>query len=155
MFLALGVLTASARALGEVAKRLNQPSVVVEILAGILLGPTVLGYFAPDWLVFLFPPEGPNAIVLHGFTTVAIALFLLVAGVEVDLSSIWKQGRSAITVGISGVLAPFGLGFGLAWFFPQWSGDASITTPLIHALFIATALSISALPGGWSRSGDG
>ncbi|MCB2145384.1 MAG: cation:proton antiporter [Deltaproteobacteria bacterium] len=146
MFLALGVLIASARALGEVARRLNQPSVVGEILAGILLGPTVLGYFAPDWLMFLFPPEGPNAIVLHGFTTVAIALFLLVAGVEVDLSSIWKQGRSAVTVGIAGVLVPFGFGFGLAWLFPQWTGYASVTTPLIHALFIATALSISALP---------
>lgn len=146
MFLGLAVLIASARALGEVAKRLNLPSVVGEILAGVLLGPTVLGYFAPDWLTFLFPAQGPNAIILHGFTTVAIALFLLVAGVEVDLSTIWKQGRAAITVGTTGVLVPFGLGFGLAWLFPQWSGHAPATAPFIHALFVATALSISALP---------
>jgi Kef-type K+ transport system membrane component KefB/mannitol/fructose-specific phosphotransferase system IIA component (Ntr-type) len=146
MFLGLAVLIASARTLGELAKWLGLPSVVGEILAGILLGPTVLGFFAPRWFALLFPSTGPNATVLNGFRIVAIALFLLVAGAEVDLSTIWRQGRSAITIGLASVAVPFGLGFVLARCFPQWLGYEQGASPLIHALFIATALAISALP---------
>jgi Kef-type K+ transport system membrane component KefB/mannitol/fructose-specific phosphotransferase system IIA component (Ntr-type) len=146
LFLGLGILISFARILGEISRRSNLPSVVGEILAGVLLGETVFGYLAPQWFATLFPAEGPNAIVLHGFTTVAVALFLLVAGVEVDLSTVWKQGRAAIMVGLVGMLVPFGFGFGLAWFFPQWSGHAPGTPPFIHGLFIATVLSVSALP---------
>ncbi|WP_419657355.1 PTS IIA-like nitrogen-regulatory protein modulated sodium/hydrogen exchanger [Desulfosarcina variabilis str. Montpellier] len=146
LLLGLGILIGFARTLGEVARRFNLPSVAGEILAGILLGPTVLGSLAPHWLTVLFPGQGPNAIVLHGFTTVAVALFLLVAGVEVDLSTIWKQGRTAITVGLVGMLVPFCMGFALAWWLPQWAGHAPGTPVVIHALFIATVLSVSALP---------
>ena len=61
MFLALGVLLASARILGETARRFNQPAVLGEILAGILLGPTIFGALAPEWSAFLFPPSGGGA----------------------------------------------------------------------------------------------
>jgi Kef-type K+ transport system membrane component KefB len=146
MFLGIGVLIASARGLGEIARRFNLPSVVGEILAGILLGPTVLGTFAPHWLAFLFPSDGPNAVVLNGFTTLAISLFLLVAGVEVDLSTVWRQGRASIAIGVAGVVFPFAFGFSAAFLFPHWLGYEQGTLPLIFSLFIATALSISALP---------
>jgi Kef-type K+ transport system membrane component KefB len=146
MFLGIGVLIASARTLGEIARRFNLPSVVGEILAGILLGPTVCGYFAPRLLALLFPSQGPNAIVLNGLTTLAISLFLLVAGVEVDLSTIWKQGRATIMIGFASVAFPFAFGFGAAFLFPNWLGYEHETTLLIFSLFIATALSISALP---------
>jgi Kef-type K+ transport system membrane component KefB len=63
LFLGLGILIGFARTLGEISRRLNFPSVVGEILAGILLGPTVFGYLAPHWFAFLFPGESPNAIV--------------------------------------------------------------------------------------------
>ena len=71
MFLALGILLAAAHVLGEVAKRLHQPAVVGEILAGMLLGPTVLGTLAPNWSTFLFPLQGRGALVLQGLTTLA------------------------------------------------------------------------------------
>lgn len=144
--LSLAVLLASARLLGELAKRLNQPAVLGEILAGILLGPTLLGTLAPGVGEFLFPQQGDGALARDGLMVLAITLFLLVAGMEVNLSSVWRQGRLAISVGMAGIVAPFALGFGTAWLLPQQMGIASGTDPLIFALFIATALSISALP---------
>lgn len=145
-FLALGILLASARLLGEIAQRLHQPAVLGEILAGILLGPTVLGAFAPAVSTSLFPMQGPVAIGIDSLTTLAIALFLLVAGMKVDLSTVWRQGRSALTVGITGIAVPFFLGFVSAWFAPQLLGSEPGTNPMIFALFFATALSITALP---------
>lgn len=146
MFLALGLLLSAAHFLGEVAKRFHQPAVVGEILAGVLFGPTVLGMLAPDWNAFLFPVQGRGALILEGLTTLAITLFLLVAGMEVDLSTMWRQGRTASTVGAAGMLGPFGLGFLAAWLAPQRFGWEQQTELAIFALFFATSLSISALP---------
>jgi Kef-type K+ transport system membrane component KefB/mannitol/fructose-specific phosphotransferase system IIA component (Ntr-type) len=146
MFLALGTLLATARCLGEVARRFHQPAVVGEILAGILLGPTVLGALLPAWQSWLFPVHGRGALVFEGLTTLAIALFLLVAGMEVDLSTMWRQGRIASTVAVAGMVVPFGLGLLTAWAGPQFFGWEQDTSAFIFALFFATALSISALP---------
>jgi Kef-type K+ transport system membrane component KefB len=146
MFISLGVLLAAARILGELAKRFEQPHVLGEILAGILLGPTVLGTLAPDLTLWLFPTQGPNAIFFQGFTTLAVVMFMLVVGMEVDLSLLWRQGRSAITVSFSGILFPFGLGFVVAYLYPGFFGSQVGANHLAFALFFATALSISALP---------
>lgn len=146
LFLGLGVLLAAARIFGEMARRLHQPAVLGEILAGILLGPTLFGTLAPDAFAWIFPQTGNVAIAMSGFTTVAIALFLLIAGMEVDLSTIWRQGRAALTVGVMGIVIPFALGFGAAWAAPRILGGEADADPLIFALFFATALSISALP---------
>ncbi len=146
MFLALGSLLAAARVFGEVARRFNQPAVLGEILAGIILGPTVMGTLFPHFLNTLFPSEGPVAGVMQGLTTLAIVLFMLVAGMEVDLSTVWRQGRAAFSVGLSGMFFPFVLGFLVAWFWPQRLGKDEGVDLLIFALFMATALAISALP---------
>ena len=146
MFLALGVLLGAARFLGEFAQRFHQPAVVGEILAGILLGPTVLGTLLPEWNAYLFPREGVNADVLEAIATLSIVLFLLVAGMEVDLSTVWRQGRVALKVGIAGMIVPFLLGLAAGWAVPQSLGRELHVSPGIFALFLATALSISALP---------
>ena len=73
MFLSLGTLLATARLLGELAQKLGQPTVVGEMLAGILWGPTCLGTLAPGLTETLFPSTGSNAVVLHGLTTLSIA----------------------------------------------------------------------------------
>jgi len=88
LFLSLGVLLCVAHVLGELAQRLRQPSVLGELIAGVLLGPTVLGSIAPGLSEFLFPLQGANAIALDAIATLAIGLFLLVAGMEVDLSTV-------------------------------------------------------------------
>ena len=146
MLLALGVLLGTARILGELAQRLHQPTVLGEMLAGILLGPTVLGTIAPAWNEFLFPRQGPNVVALDAISTLAIVLFLLVAGMEVDLSTAWKQGKLALKVGSAGVVVPFLLGLVAALIMPTVLGRTADADPLIFALFLATALSISALP---------
>lgn len=146
MFLSLGILLATARVLGEIAQALHQPGVVGELLAGILLGPTVFGRLAPEWQELLFPSSGPGAVAFTGLTTLAITLFLLVAGMEVDLSSAWRQGTTAIKVALAGMLIPFLIGFVAAWSVPKLMGADPNADRLIFALFLATALSISALP---------
>ena len=146
LFLSLGILLASARILGEIARKLQQPAVLGEIIAGIILGPTVLGTLFPDCHALLFPSEGGVKIALDGLTTVAIALFLMVAGMEVDLSTAWRQGKAALVVGVLGIIIPFSLGFSCAWFFNGLLGRGSDQDELVFSLFFATAMSISALP---------
>ena len=147
LFLALGLLLATARLFAEIAKRFNQPMVLGEILAGVFWGPTIVGTLAPHLSSYLFPTQGGGALVLDGMMTLAITLFLLVAGMEVDLSTVWRQGKTAIAVSLAGIIGPFGVGFAAAWFFPQLiGGQAGGENALVFALFIGTALSISALP---------
>ena len=146
MLLALSALLGVARVLGEVAKRFKQPAVLGEILAGVVLGPTVLGWVSPTAFAFLFPMTGSVAVALDGLTVLAITLFLLVAGMEVDLSTIWRQGRVAMTVSVTGLVFPFAVGFLAAIAVPKLMGRHAEADPLVFALFFATALSISALP---------
>lgn len=146
LLIALGVLLGAARLLGELARRLRQPAVIGELFAGILLGPTVLGAIAPGISASLFPREGPLPIVLHGLTTVAITLFLLVAGMEVDLSTIWRRRKAALSVGIGGMVVPFVLAFIAAWFGRDVMDRGEDAPGLTFTLFVATAMAISALP---------
>jgi len=146
LLLALGILLLSARTLGEVAKRCNLPAVIGEIMAGILLGPTLLGWLAPGFSRALFPTDGGVALVLDGLTTLSIVLFLLVAGIEIDLRTVWRQKRAAICVALFGMALPFALGFMTAWLAPNLLGYQAGTDRIVFALFMATAMSITALP---------
>ena len=122
VFLALAALLASAKTAGELVKKLNQPSVLGEIIAGIVLGPTVLGHFKPAVYALLFPQTGPVALVLEGVTAISVVFFLLTAGIEIDLASIFRQGKSAILVSSFGMVIPFAFGFLSAAAFPRFMG---------------------------------
>lgn len=128
------------------AKYLRQPVVLGEILAGVLLGPTFLGWLSPASFNWMFPADGPSAAALNVLTTLGISLFLFVAGMEVDLSTVWRQGRSALIVAVVGMAVPFALGFGAGFAAPRWLGMDHSGSRVIFALFIATAMSITALP---------
>lgn len=146
MLLGLAVLIGTARLFGELAQRLQQPAVLGELLAGVLLGPTVFGWLAPSWQQRLFPTTGNNAIVLDAIGSLAIVLFLLVAGLEVDLTTVWRQGATALKVGVLGTIVPFLLGLAAAMVFPAALGRQEGADPWIFSLFLATAMAISALP---------
>jgi len=145
-FLSLGLLLGVARVLGELAQRIHQPAILGELMAGLILGPTILGSLAPETSAFLFPQEGPNAVALNAFTTLAVTLLMLVAGMEVDLSTIWRQGRIGLKVGTAGMVIPFLLGLAVALIAPRALGSDIDADPMVFSLFFATALSISALP---------
>ena len=146
IFLSLGVLLVSARLLGELFHRLSQPAVVGELLAGVLLGPTAMGRLWPEFTRTLFPVEGPRAAVLYALSTLAMALFLLVTGLEVQLSAIWRRGRTSLAVALAGFAIPFALALAVAWMAPYSLGCELDADPHVFALFFATVISISALP---------
>jgi Kef-type K+ transport system membrane component KefB/mannitol/fructose-specific phosphotransferase system IIA component (Ntr-type) len=142
--LALTVLLGAARALGELCRRFGLPAVIGEILTGVVLGKTVLGRLSPRAFDWVFP-DGPARTMLTGYTTVAVMLLLVVAGLEIDLTVVRKSGRVVLFTGVLGMVIPFVLGYGLGLVLP----DADLADPGrrgIHAAFLGIALSISALP---------
>ena len=146
LLIQLSVMLIMARLFAEVLRKLNQPGVIGEILAGILLGPTVLGMIKPDWFEALYPVGAVSGVILSGFVQVAVIMLLFIAGLEVDLHIVWQQGRQAITTSLFGLIIPFSVGFVFPYFFPQFFGIADLNGRLIFALFMGTAMAITALP---------
>ncbi len=145
-FLALGVLLLVARVLGELVRSVNLPAVLGELMAGVLLGPTVLGALSPSIFSGLFPSTPGFATGLQAVTGLGITLFLMVAGIEVDLSAILRQGKASVVISVFGMVIPFAVGFGSGMLFPAVFDSGSSVDSLYFSLFLGTALSITALP---------
>jgi len=103
----VSIILISARFLGEVFRKLKQPVVVGEILAGILIGPSVIGSLFPDFLknVFLSQPRSFGAF--DGLANLGVIMLMFVAGMEVDLKQIRKQGKQASSISLLGIVFPF------------------------------------------------
>ncbi len=142
----LGIMLIMGRIFAEVARKFKQPAVIGEIIAGLLLGPTVLGMIQPEWFHALFPVPSGAGTVLSGMVQVAVVLLLFIAGLEVDLHIVWQQGRQAIATSLFGLVIPFLIGFVFPYLFPEFFGIADIHARLTFALFMGTAMAISALP---------
>lgn len=102
LLLLLAVILVAAKVLGELAERIGQPAVVGELLAGVVLGPSVIGFVDPT-----LPP-------LHLLAEIGVVLLLFGIGLETDLKRLMSVGGAAFTVAVVGVLLPFALGFGVA-----------------------------------------
>ena len=142
--LGLAVLLGVARISGEICRHFGFPAVVGEILTGVLLGKTLLGRVFPGTYAWLFS-DGPARTMMDGYTTVAVMLLLVVAGLEIDLTIVRKSGRVVLLTSALGMLVPFALGYATGLFLP----DAELPDPSqrgLHAAFLGIALSISALP---------
>lgn len=96
LLIQLSTMLLIGRLFAEIARRLKQPAVVGELIAGIMIGPTVLGMIEPSWFHTLFPPSATSGVVLAGFVQVAVVMLLFIAGLEVDLHIVWQQGRQSI-----------------------------------------------------------
>ena len=140
VFLVLGL----ARLLGETFRRFDQPPLAGEILAGLLLGKTVLGGVFPELFADLFPDDELQLALFEVTAELGILFLLLAIGLEVDVASAWKLRRQSLAVAVTGVVFPLLLGSGVAWwFYDAW---AELSVPrLPFSLFVGTAVSITAI----------
>jgi len=142
----LSIILLFARGFGELLRLVRQPVVIGEIIAGIVLGPTIFGTIFPEAFNKLFVQSDTISIALHAITLLGIVMLLLVSGIEIDLPLLIRQSKKAFLISMLGVTFPFILGFTFAYFFPHQFDIINDEDRLIYALFIGTALSITALP---------
>ncbi|MCU7492035.1 MAG: PTS transporter subunit EIIA [Ignavibacteria bacterium] len=142
----ISIMLLLARLLGELFIKLKQPAIIGEILAGIILGPTVMGTLMPGFSAWLFPKTPEIQVAMDGIFSLAVVMLLLVSGLEVDLAVVVRQSKTAFLTSFMGIIFPFALGFLLAYLYPDYFGINDENMRLIFALFMGTAMSISALP---------
>jgi Kef-type K+ transport system membrane component KefB len=124
IFVSIVILLAGARLLGELFRRMKQPALVGELLAGIILGPTLFGIVNPNESLELL-------------STIAIFFVMLLIGLEMDLREIRKAGKSAFVISVIALIIPFLIGYTISNFFGL---------SMIQSLFIALLLSITSVP---------
>jgi Kef-type K+ transport system membrane component KefB len=146
ILLDLAVVLVAARAGGALFERFGQPAVIGEIVAGVALGPTLLGVVPGDPSTALFPPEART--VLKVFGEVGLVLFMFTVGWDLDLRQVQGRAPAAAIVSIASVAVPFGLGLAVAAHLHS-AHDAvgGVHVPFWpFALFVGAALSITAFP---------
>jgi Kef-type K+ transport system membrane component KefB len=143
VLLALAVVLIAARLVGAVFRRLGQPPVIGEVLAGILLGPSLLGRVSPQALAFLLP----TAVVpfLGVIAQVGVILFMFLVGLELDAAMMGNRTHATVAISHASIALPFLLGGLLAlWIYPLVAtGDVPF---LAFALFLGVSMSITAFP---------
>src|SRR3954470_2840400 len=142
--LQFGLMLAGARVLGALARKLRQPSVLGELLAGILLGPAIFGHLWPAGHAAIFPADQTQEHLLEMLSWLGMIFLILRTGLELDLRLLRMLGRAAFFASALGILLPFVTGFGLAHWVPQ-SLLPRGSDRTVFALFLATAMSISAV----------
>ncbi|MFC7156209.1 cation:proton antiporter [Halomarina halobia] len=145
LFFQLFLLLLVARGLGVLATRADLPSVVGELLAGIVVGPSILGTVAPGVFEAVFPLAAEQFHLLEVVSWVGLLMLLVLTGLETDLDLIVARAKSATSVAIAGVAVPFAFGFALAYVLPA-EFLVSPDQRLVFSLFVATAMSISSIP---------
>ena len=144
-FLQMAVILATCRLVGIAGRRLGQPQVVGEMVAGVLLGPSLFGLLLPGLHARLFPRESLQ--VLYVGAQLGVGLYMFLVGVEFKTELFRSRLRSALTVSLSGMLVPFALGAGLAVAFARMPGLFSERASTAEAvLFLGAAMSITAFP---------
>ncbi len=141
MFLAVAVVVAAARLVGAAFGRIRQPQVIGEIVAGILLGPSLLGLIAPEVTQYLFPEQVVD--VMKIMAQFGLVLFMFLIGLELDQSLLRGSGHTAVFVSHVSILAPLTLGAALAIPLYPLVGSGSFSG---FALFMGAAMAITAFP---------
>jgi len=142
VLLAVAVIIAVSRAMGWAISKLGQPRVHGEILAGIVLGPSVVGALWGPAVDFVFPSEVIGA--LRILAQIGLVLFMFLIGLELDLGALRGQGHKAVLISHASIILPMALGALLAvWLHPRLGGDVD---RLGFTLFLGTAMAITAFP---------
>ena len=143
--LQIAVLLGVAYIGGQILKRWNQPTLIGNILGGVLLGPTILGHWFPEFQILIFKPDQTQANMLSAITWVGLLLFLMEAGIDVNLNVLRRTGSQSFWVSAGGLVVPMLSGFMLGALIP----DNFLVKPsdrFTLSLFLAVSMSISALP---------
>src|SRR5262249_22237464 len=143
-FAEIVLMLVAGRVLGELMLRMRQPEVLGQLLAGILVGPTVFGNLWPAAHHLIFPQTPELKMMLGGVSQLGVLMLLLLAGMEIDFAIVQRRKRTAFFSSLSGIVLPFACGFVLAELLPA-SWLPSPDKRLVTALFLATALSISSI----------
>lgn len=143
LLLQIVVVYFASRVLGRIFEKLKQPRVVGEILAGIMVGPSLLGWVAPSAFALLFPPDGLMA--LYSLSQIGLLLFMFQVGLRVDVDALRKLGPAIVFTSNISILVPLVAGAGLAVHLYARLAGAGISVP-VFVLFIGTAISITAFP---------
>lgn len=141
--LQLIIIIIAAQLCGLFFKKFGQPPVIGEIIAGIILGPSVIGALFPAFNTFVFPAASLGNLQL--LSQVGLILFMFVIGMELDLNIIKKKAKSAILISNISIIVPYGLGVGLAFYLKDDYLPAGIPF-YAFCLFIGIAMSITAFP---------
>lgn len=145
-FLELAVILGTCRVVGLIAKRIGQPQVVGEMVAGVVLGPSLLGQIAPGVQQALFPP-GPSNVVLYTVAQIGLVLYMFLIGLNFDVDLVKHRAGTAVAVSTAGILAPLVLGALVA--VPLLAGGNYFedgVTPVMAMLFLGAAIAITAFP---------
>ena len=137
------LLLVVGRLLGEAMQRFGQPALMGQLLAGIVLGPSLFGWLWPQAQTFLFPSDPAQKGMIDGLSQIGILMLLLLTGMETDLKLVRKSGFAAVAIALSGIAIPFACGFALGQFLPDVMVPAG--DRLVPSLFLGTALSISSI----------
>jgi Kef-type K+ transport system membrane component KefB len=143
VLLALPVIIITARLLGAVFRRLGQPPVIGEVIAGIMLGPSLLGQVWPQGAAYLLP--GTAAPYLQIIAQIGVILFMFLVGLELNTQRLRHHTRATIAISHASIVVPFLLGSALAlWLYPRFSSsDVPFT---VFALFMGVSMSVTAFP---------
>lgn len=133
----------TARMFGFLFKKIRQPSVIGEIIAGIVLGPSFLGAYFPEFSHFLFPAQSLGN--LQFLSQIGLILFMFVVGMELDLNLLRNKAKDAVVVSHASIIFPFTLGIALAYFIYNSFSPPDINF-IAFSLFIGIAMSITAFP---------
>jgi Kef-type K+ transport system membrane component KefB len=141
LLLQIIVIIASTQLLGSLFKKIGQPAVIGETVAGIILGPSLLGLLFPGLFHFIFPAESlPN---LRFLSQIGLILFMFIIGMELDTKLLRKQAFEAVIISHASILIPFTLGVLLSFFLYPAYGQTSFYA---FALFMGIAMSVTAFP---------
>lgn len=133
----------AARIFGWICKKIGQPSVIGEILAGIVLGPSVIGLYFPEFTATLFPVESLGN--LQFLSQIGLILFMFVIGMELDLNVLKNKAHDAVVISHASIIIPFTLGIGLAYYiYLNFAPEGVKFTSF--GLFLGIAMSITAFP---------